>query len=204
METFTAEIPETFNLSSIDSRNSDGPVAGVPPYQPMGYWPPPQNSSYSFSFVPPALMPFSQDQPGHSPSTYFHTRNTNPFIFPLFSQRMNANPLPRPTQQDFTHTPESHIALVRAMNMQSSPHQTAQEQHPRHQEQQNDRPFKCDQCPQSFNRNHDIKRHKQVHLAVRPFPCGHCEKRFSRKDALKVRSASGFICNNLEAAVRIY
>ncbi|KAI9804923.1 MAG: hypothetical protein M1833_006226 [Piccolia ochrophora] len=53
------------------------------------------------------------------------------------------------------------------------------------QQQQNDRPFKCDQCPQSFNRNHDLKRHKRIHLAVKPFPCGHCDKSFSRKDALK-------------------
>ena len=52
----------------------------------------------------------------------------------------------------------------------------------------NDRPFKCDQCPQSFNRNHDLKRHKRIHLAVKPFPCGHCDKSFSRKDALKVRN----------------
>ena len=50
---------------------------------------------------------------------------------------------------------------------------------------QADRPFKCDQCPQSFNRNHDLKRHKRIHLAVKPFPCGHCDKSFSRKDALK-------------------
>ncbi|CAL5869123.1 uncharacterized protein PFLUO_LOCUS3351 [Penicillium psychrofluorescens] len=48
-----------------------------------------------------------------------------------------------------------------------------------------DRPFKCDQCPQSFNRNHDLKRHKRIHLAVKPFPCKHCDKSFSRKDALK-------------------
>ena len=52
----------------------------------------------------------------------------------------------------------------------------------------NDRPFRCDQCPQSFNRNHDLKRHKRIHLAVKPFPCGYCEKSFSRKDALKVSS----------------
>ncbi|KFX94994.1 hypothetical protein O988_06050 [Pseudogymnoascus sp. VKM F-3808] len=48
-----------------------------------------------------------------------------------------------------------------------------------------DRPFKCDLCPQSFNRNHDLKRHKRIHLAVKPYPCGECEKSFSRKDALK-------------------
>ena len=51
---------------------------------------------------------------------------------------------------------------------------------------QSDRPFRCDQCPQSFNRNHDLKRHKRIHLAVKPFPCAHCDKSFSRKDALKV------------------
>lgn len=48
-----------------------------------------------------------------------------------------------------------------------------------------DRPFKCDICTQSFNRNHDLKRHKRIHLAVKPFPCKYCEKSFSRKDALK-------------------
>ncbi|KAH8907903.1 hypothetical protein BR93DRAFT_967768 [Coniochaeta sp. PMI_546] len=53
--------------------------------------------------------------------------------------------------------------------------------HPSHQ----DRPFKCDQCVQSFNRNHDLKRHKKIHLAVKPFPCTYCDKAFSRKDALK-------------------
>jgi len=57
--------------------------------------------------------------------------------------------------------------------------------HPPSQPAHNDRPFKCDQCPQSFNRNHDLKRHKRIHLAVKPFPCGHCDKSFSRKDALK-------------------
>jgi uncharacterized Zn-finger protein len=58
--------------------------------------------------------------------------------------------------------------------------------HAQQQQPPNDRPFKCDQCPQSFNRNHDLKRHKRIHLAVKPFPCGHCDKSFSRKDALKV------------------
>jgi uncharacterized Zn-finger protein len=66
----------------------------------------------------------------------------------------------------------------------------ANQRPPSPQQGPTERPFKCDQCPQSFNRNHDLKRHKRIHLAVKPFPCGHCDKSFSRKDALKVRSTA--------------
>ncbi|ODO08916.1 hypothetical protein L198_00655 [Cryptococcus wingfieldii CBS 7118] len=48
-----------------------------------------------------------------------------------------------------------------------------------------DRPYKCDLCQQSFNRNHDLKRHKRIHLSVKPFACEKCGKTFSRKDALR-------------------
>ncbi|KAF2017299.1 hypothetical protein BU24DRAFT_147869 [Aaosphaeria arxii CBS 175.79] len=111
---------------------------------------------------------------------------------------------PPPPQHTHAHThapvysnmgnPNGQLALVGGMHpgmmagfnsghAASMPHFLA---HP-HQQQQaaNDRPFKCDQCPQSFNRNHDLKRHKRIHLAVKPFPCTHCDKSFSRKDALK-------------------
>jgi uncharacterized Zn-finger protein len=74
-----------------------------------------------------------------------------------------------------------HAALNRAFMNPSQPHPPPVAQPLR----QNDRPFKCNQCPQSFNRNHDLKRHKRIHLAVKPFPCTHCDKSFSRKDALK-------------------
>ncbi|KAK4112391.1 hypothetical protein N656DRAFT_681775, partial [Canariomyces notabilis] len=49
------------------------------------------------------------------------------------------------------------------------------------------KPFRCDVCWQSFSRNHDLKRHKRIHVAAKPFPCPSCNKFFSRKDALKVR-----------------
>ena len=56
----------------------------------------------------------------------------------------------------------------------------------------NNRPCKCDVCNQSFNRKHDLKRHKGLHkgilLAVKPFPCPYCNQLFTRKDNLKVSS----------------
>lgn len=35
------------------------------------------------------------------------------------------------------------------------------------QQAQDHRPFQCDQCPRSFNRNYDLKRHKQIPLPVK-------------------------------------
>jgi hypothetical protein len=344
--------------SSVNSASSQSSSGGVAPYQPMGYWPTPQNPSYNYSSAPSMPAPFAQQQnymgrPLYSPSMNFPNRNTNspttgeglppppydinqlpPFPTSMGSsggqqqnlptlapqqqqqqpqqqqqqqhqqqqqqsqqnqqnqqQQMNNNgmmnsqqptsqapqqgplhapdsyggrPPPTPTyyntpastpqqasfpaytQQSPTqqspnssqapssrispvsshghpsmaapqgyharpysgynlpamagpimsnvHSPGNQMALVGGMNMQYPPHQMGGPHmyghHPGQQQQQNDRPFKCDQCPQSFNRNHDLKRHKRIHLAVKPFPCGHCEKSFSRKDALKVRSLS--------------
>ncbi|GAB7328721.1 hypothetical protein MBLNU13_g00637t1 [Cladosporium sp. NU13] len=89
--------------------------------------------------------------------------------------------------------PSGQLALVNGMSHSmpmhyNSGHAAMQQMYSHqmpHQNAQTDRPFRCDQCPQSFNRNHDLKRHKRIHLAVKPFPCGHCDKSFSRKDALK-------------------
>jgi len=70
---------------------------------------------------------------------------------------------------------------------QSDMTQSNYSHHPALEAKYHTRPFKCDQCPRSFNRNHDLRRHKRIHLTVKPFPCGYCEKSFSRKDVLKVR-----------------
>jgi uncharacterized Zn-finger protein len=48
------------------------------------------------------------------------------------------------------------------------------------------RPYACDLCALSFNRQHDLKRHRETHSGEKPYLCnGGCGKTFTRKDALK-------------------
>ncbi|KIJ49603.1 hypothetical protein M422DRAFT_205060 [Sphaerobolus stellatus SS14] len=47
------------------------------------------------------------------------------------------------------------------------------------------RPYQCDQCVLSFDRSHDLKRHRDSHSGAKPFICTSCNKSFTRKDALK-------------------
>ena len=202
METLVAQVPPAFKL--INSRSSDGSAVATSLYQPMGYWPQPQNPSYPVGSEFAQQWPKYMGRPLNSLSMDFQTRNTNsltptkalpsPYdnlsLFPTSmgssgvqqQQRVNASQQPslQPTQRDSIRTPD-HCGGPPLTSTYYSP-------------VAHDRPFKCDQCPQSFNRNHDLKRHKRIHLAVKPFPCGHCEKSFSRKDALKVRSSSSLIC----------
>lgn len=46
------------------------------------------------------------------------------------------------------------------------------------------RPFRCNACPASFARNHDLKRHIKLH-DKKAWRCGGCLKVFSRRDAIK-------------------
>lgn len=126
---------------------------------------------------------------GHMPPLHSHSQP------PSYQQRASFTyPLLGPVLSNVGN-PNGQLSLVNGMSHHGMPMhynsgQAAMQQlygHPMPQHNpQTDRPFRCDQCPQSFNRNHDLKRHKRIHLAVKPFPCGHCDKSFSRKDALKV------------------
>ncbi|KAL9602009.1 MAG: hypothetical protein Q9219_002117 [cf. Caloplaca sp. 3 TL-2023] len=149
------------------------------------------------------ISPISAQTPGiHQPNA----PQGHPFVRPYGQYPISGTP-----GSMFANLPSpgSHMAMVGmpghgmpgnmmpGFNSGTSAHM--QQMYGSHQQApHNERPFKCDQCPQSFNRNHDLKRHKRIHLAVKPFPCGHCEKSFSRKDALKVSRAAS--CNESSAS----
>ncbi|KAK4145311.1 uncharacterized protein C8A04DRAFT_26816 [Dichotomopilus funicola] len=107
--------------------------------------------------------------------------------YPPYSQ------VPGPVMSNMHH-PGAPLAMVGGMSglsnynnhpgMSHHPH-PLYVHHPGGPAPQSERPFKCNECQQAFNRNHDLKRHQRIHLAVKPFGCPDCEKRFSRKDALK-------------------
>ena len=188
METVAAQMPAIVDLT----------VA----YQPMGSWHQPQNPSCPVASALVQQRLKYTGLPLNSLPIDFQTQNTNSFPllynnFHLFPNSINSSGVQQqqqmntsqPTQQDFTHTPDSRPSPL------AQPHYSPPSPEPplfplikqNSITSPDDRRLKCNKCPQSFNRNHDLKRHKRIHLAVKPFPCGHCEKSFSRKDALKVR-----------------
>ena len=162
-----------------------------PPVQQSPMSAPPQGSrispisAHSATFSPPisqsnpfggrsSYTPYSLPAPMSAPAhmsgpimSNIHNPNN-----PMGLVGMQSHGLPGGMISGYNSGHAAHLQQQMYGNPQPTPH--------------NERPFKCDQCPQSFNRNHDLKRHKRIHLAVKPFPCGYCEKSFSRKDALKV------------------
>jgi hypothetical protein len=146
----------------------------------------PHPQSLSGNRISPTLHQGSQSQPGFMrppPPSYSLPAMPGPIMSNMHSPgtqmqimgNMSHGMLPMAFNSGYAANPQAMYHQQRT----NTPQQAAT----------HDRPFKCDQCPQSFNRNHDLKRHKRIHLAVKPFPCLHCDKSFSRKDALKVSSS---------------
>lgn len=198
--------PATMALYSSAHATSPAPLPSNDPYAPKHpslYGAPPHLSPHQTGFSPiyaaPSLggggigMNHSGRMPAQSPPGQPHMGYPPRQPWPSYSLPAMNGPV-----MTNVHSPNSPMAMMGGMQPGylsgfNSGH-VANTQHlygghpPPHglPAPAPDRPFKCDQCPQSFNRNHDLKRHKRIHLAVKPFPCAHCDKSFSRKDALKV------------------
>jgi hypothetical protein len=201
----SSSAPQQSPALAQDSFRQPHPPTPTYNYQPSGT---PQHSNFPYSTGPSPTL--SQQQSPISAGGSMHSRmspavsqGSMPSI-PSHNQAQPPYPYQRPPSAyqpgpasvfSNVQNPNGQLALVGVhpgmMPGFNSGHAAAISHfmsHPPHQQPTaNDRPFKCDQCPQSFNRNHDLKRHKRIHLAVKPFPCSHCDKSFSRKDALKVR-----------------
>ncbi|KAL8701602.1 MAG: hypothetical protein Q9201_004823 [Fulgogasparrea decipioides] len=160
---------------------------------PAFHNPPPAQQSPLSASTPQGsrISPISAQNPGAQQPT---PQQGSTFVRP-YASTYNLPAMTGPIMTN-VHSPSGQMAMVgmpgHGMPANIMPGYTSgasaqmQQMYGSHQQTpHNERPFKCDQCPQSFNRNHDLKRHKRIHLAVKPFPCGHCEKSFSRKDALK-------------------
>ncbi|EWG38877.1 hypothetical protein FVEG_01963 [Fusarium verticillioides 7600] len=163
---------------------------------------PPSTPNY---YTSSATQPSSYPPYGHQPSPTQHTSsNGGPVprglgsmsgphgagMAPPASYRSYTSYQPLPTMGGSVlsniHQPGSQMSMIQGMSVGPYGHTMLYAGQGQPQPAQSERPFKCDQCVQSFSRNHDLKRHKRIHLAVKPFPCNFCSKSFSRKDALKV------------------
>ncbi|CAI7668307.1 unnamed protein product [Penicillium manginii] len=182
----------------LPSNDPYGTPKGPPMYGPSAHMPSPHQTGFSPMYgAPPAMSPaglgihpqarMSAQSPGGQPPLAYPRQPWPSYSLPAMNGPVMTN----------VHSPNSPMSMMGGMQpgllpgFNSGHVASAQHLYGGHPPPHGmpapaaDRPFKCDQCPQSFNRNHDLKRHKRIHLAVKPFPCSHCDKSFSRKDALK-------------------
>lgn len=161
----------------------------------------PMGSLYNSSTKPqsPDLMNQSTQYASYPP-----TPNRSP---PITAQQHQmyahpAQPQPQPLRHPLVpprpHTMSTYPpTMVHPSPVMTPPHSPPQYNHvqPISNESQYpaspSRPFSCDMCALSFNRQHDLKRHRETHSGEKPFLCnGGCGKTFTRKDALKRHQVS--------------
>lgn len=190
-------------------------------YTPSGYVTPqvhpdsiPRQASYSYAIPndPPAHGSYpssSRTYPSQPISMYSPQQQPvmDPTAYPAQHSQHNYMSSPNAGRQPYSH---NHVGSATMQNYDAVPSNThgygmqytqpspspppmsphaglIQAQYPASPP----RPFACDMCALSFNRQHDLKRHRETHSGEKPFLCnGGCGKTFTRKDALKRHQVS--------------
>lgn len=212
----TSEQPNpTYPLSHWSSRSgqripytaSNGsyypPAQGSPPVSPTM-----PASSYSSTYpysttnaqssgmaAQPSYHTTSRHSPYPSPVTDSqHSHNVSPTSLPYSSQNGNPSSDPRSgynhnrsmSLPQGSYHPASMPSHAYGSHDSSQPQMMVQGIDQMQYPASPQRPFACDMCALSFNRQHDLKRHRETHSGEKPFLCnGGCGKTFTRKDALK-------------------
>jgi uncharacterized Zn-finger protein len=184
--------------------NYYSPAQGSPPVSPTMPASSPYPSAYPYSATNTQQSGMGAQQSYHSASR--HSPYQSPVTNSQHSHNAHSPSLPYPSPSGTTSSdPRSGYSHNRSMSlpqqgypstsMSSHAYGTHDSQSPQMMVQGIDqmqypaspqRPFACDMCALSFNRQHDLKRHRETHSGEKPFLCnGGCGKTFTRKDALK-------------------
>lgn len=76
---------------------------------------------------------------------------------------------------------------------------------PIEEDDEQDKPFPCPDCPKQFKRSEHLKRHiRSVHSNIRPFHCKYCDKKFSRSDNLAQHLKTHYKVNTNGSTTIIY
>ena len=151
-----------------------------------GYRSPAQSYPYALDRSPTSMPPQqaygaldSQSVPLAQPSGNMHApQNSSPY--PQSHSPPASHPYATPHSPSMSHGQDSLAQYPAQLNYQEPLDSLSQ--YPASPQ----RPFSCDMCALSFNRQHDLKRHRDTHTGEKPFLCnGGCGKTFTRKDALK-------------------
>ncbi|TEB37399.1 hypothetical protein FA13DRAFT_1726490 [Coprinellus micaceus] len=166
---------------SSSSTGASSPYYATSPISPTG-----SESPYSSRHSQPPRPTSTRDYPEHQySSSYAYSSHGG--------HHPTGHPYGRPRSHSQAYSDDQHTPSPIHYAPQQIPLTPAMPLSPAAYPSSPSRPFACDMCALSFNRQHDLKRHRETHSGEKPFLCnGGCGKTFTRKDALK-RHQVGFV-----------